>query len=255
MMQGTHLRWPLAASLLLSGFALLCQGSRAPAAPPCTVHGIVFVLDGAGGFEAASRTFQETVAADKMPLEVRGFLWTHGYCRVFADQMHAAHTNRAGRTLADVVSRCREESPGQPIYLVGHSAGCGVVLRAAANLPPGTLERIVLLAPAVAANYDLRPALASACRGIDIFYSKRDWACLGVGILLTGTTDRHWTMAAGKVGFRPILGGPEDAALYSKLRQYPWEPGLGWTGHKGGHYGSYQPAFLRAFVLPLLDAK
>ena len=46
---------------------------------------------------------------------------------------------------------------------------------------------------------------------------------------------------------------PEDAALYSKLRQHPWNSGLAWTGNRGGHYGSYEPGFLQAFVLPLLD--
>jgi pimeloyl-ACP methyl ester carboxylesterase len=254
MKQGTHLGWPLAAFLLLPGCAVLRQeGSIAAAAPPRAVHGIVYFVDGAGGFEAASRTFRATVVEEKMPLEVRGFHWTHGYCRVFADQMHAAHMTRSGQNLADQVLRCREESPGQPIYLVGHSAGCGVVLRAAANLPPDTLERIVLLAPAVAADHDLRAALTSARRGIDSFYSGHDWACLGVGVLLTGTTDRRWTIAAGKVGFRPIITCPGDEALYAKLRQYPWDSSLSCVGHKGGHYGAYQPAFLRAFVLPLLD--
>ncbi|HWG44134.1 MAG TPA: alpha/beta fold hydrolase [Gemmataceae bacterium] len=253
MKQGTRLSWPLATFLLLSSYVVLCPQGAAAAAPACATQGIVFVVDGAGGFEAASRTFRETVIAEKMPLEVRVFHWTHGYCRVFADQMHATHMTRSGRHLADEVLRCHEASPGQPIYLVGHSAGCGVILRAAANLPPDTLERIVLLAPAVATDHDLRPALASACRGIDAFYSRRDWACLGVGVLLTGTTDRRWTMAAGKVGFRPIVNDPGDEMLYARLRQYPWDSSLSCVGHKGGHYGSYQPAFLRAFVLPLLN--
>src|SRR6185312_1883091 len=134
---------------LLPGCAVLRQeGSIAAAAPPRAVHGIVYVVDGAGGFEAASRTFRATVVEAKKPLEVRGFHWTHGYCRVFADQMHAAHMTRSGRRLAGLVLDCQKESPGQPIYLVGHSAGCGVALRAAEALPPNTLERIILLAPA-----------------------------------------------------------------------------------------------------------
>jgi len=96
--------------------------------------------------------------------------------------------------------------------------------------------------------------LRSSCQGIDAFISNRDWCCLGLGTLLTGTTDRCWlTGAAGKTGFQPIIASPQDEALYAKLRQYPWEPSLIWTGHRGGHYGSYQPGFLRAFVLPLFQ--
>lgn len=195
----------------------------------------------------------QTVAEMQLPIEVRDFRWTHGFCRVAADQMHAAHLQRAGRKLAEQILICRQETPDQPIFLMGHSAGCGVILIAAESLPPNTLERIVLLAPAVSAKHDLRPALRCSCRGIDVFTSNRDWACLGLGTLLLGTTDRYWMSgAAGKIGFKPMLACPEDMVLYGKLRQYPWNPSLACTGHNGGHYGCYQPAFLRSCVFPLL---
>ncbi len=234
--------------------ALLCLVRPSPAGPSLPRPGIVFVLDGAGGFEAASRFMSQTIAEVQMPLEVRTYHWTHGFCRVLSDQIHSAHIRREGEKLAQLVRNCRQEAPGVPIYLVGHSAGCGVALRAAENLPPHTLERIVLLAPAVSSKHDLRPALRSTCQGIDVFISNHDWCLLGLGTMLTGTTDRCWTArAAGKIGFQPIVAGPEDEALYSKLRQYPWDSSLNWTGHKGGHYGAYQPGFLRTFVLPLLQ--
>lgn len=243
--------------LCLAAAALLClvRAYSASAADPLPHRpGIVFVLDGAGGFEAASRTLSQTIAQEKLPLEVRTYHWTHGYCRVISDQTHSSHIRREAQNLAQVVLNCRLEAPGIPIYLVGHSAGCGVALRAAENLPPNTLERIVLLAPAVSSKHDLRGALRSACQGVDAFISNHDWCLLGLGTRLAGTTDRCWmTRAAGKAGFQPIVGGPEDEALYSKLRQYPWDSTLSWTGHKGGHYGAYQPGFLRTFVLPLLQ--
>lgn len=220
----------------------------------CLRPGIVFSVDGAGGFEKSSFTIRNTIAELKMPLEVRGFHWTHGYCRVFSDEMHATHMKKEGRRLAELIWSCRHEAPDQPIYLIGHSAGCGLVLNATDNLPPNTLTRIILLAPAVSAKRDLRQALRSSCQGIDVFTSSQDWTFLGLGTLLFGTTDRCWTArTAGKNGFQPIIEGPEDAALYTRLRQYPWDPSLMWTGHKGGHYGSYQPGFLRTFVLPLLQ--
>ncbi len=252
-MRGTPLRWPLAVLLWLLSCAVPCPQARA-IGPFRAPRGIVYAIDGAGGFGVCSQTIRESAAADNLPLEVRTFDWSHGYCRVLADQIHAAHMRQQGRKLAALVLRCRQEWPGRPVYLLGHSAGCGVVLNAAENLPPHSVERIILLAPAVSVNYDLRPALASACRGVDVFYSEHDWACLGIGVLLAGTTDRHRTLAAaGKIGFRPVLTRPGDAALYAKLRQYPWDPSLSWTGHKGGHYGAHQPGFLHTFVLPLLD--
>jgi hypothetical protein len=217
-------------------------------------RGIVFLINGAGGFDASIRSIRKAVASAKVPLEVRTFSWTHGFCRVLSDQMHEAHQKEEGQKLANVLRSCRNEAPGQPIYLLGHSAGCGVALLAAENLPPDTLTRIVLLAPAVSSKHDLRAALRSSCWGIDVFISSHDWVCLGLGTLVVGTTDRCRTArTGGKAGFQPILFDPEDAALYAKLRQYPWDPSLQWTGHMGGHYGTYQPEFFRTFVLPLLQ--
>jgi pimeloyl-ACP methyl ester carboxylesterase len=214
---------------------------------------LVFVVDGAGGFEAASRSLQKTVTEDHLPLNVCCYRWTHGYCRVIADQVHSTHMHREAQKLAELILRCRRECPDRPIYLIGHSAGCGLSLIAAEMLPPNSLERIVLLAPAVSVDRDLRPVLASACRGVDVFYSHHDWVCLSLFVLFTGTTDHRWTRAAaGKVGFQPIIESPQDEALYAKLRQYPWHESLLWTGHNGGHYGAYQAGFLRAFVIPLL---
>ena len=254
MTRGTRACYTLAAVLSLSGCAVLSSTTPPDTAPPpCEVQGIVFAVDGAGGFELFSRTIRNAASLENLPLEVRSFRWTHGYCRVLADQIHAANLRRQGRELAELVLACRREWPERPIYLMGHSAGCGVVLRAAEDLPANTLERILLLAPAVSARHDLRPALASACHGIDAFISYHDWACLGLGTLLAGTTDRCWEFgASGKDGFQPIVNGPQDEALYAKLRQHRWDPSLKWTGHKGGHYGAYQPRFLRMFVLPLL---
>ncbi len=221
--------------------------------PPRAARAVVFAVDGAGGFDEVAPRLDKAVAEAGLPLGVRHFRWTHGYGRVIADQVYFSHVLRQGKKLADAIWRCQEESPGLPISLVGHSAGCAVILAAAEHLPHGTLDRIVLLSPAVSARYDLRPALACARRGIDAFYSARDWVWLGIGVFLIGTTDRRWGPAAGRVGFRPSVQGPADKILFSGLRQHAWSPELSWTGHTGGHDGSHQPRFLREFVVPLLD--
>jgi pimeloyl-ACP methyl ester carboxylesterase len=87
------------------------------------------------------------------------------------------------------------------VYLVGHSAGCAVALAAGDVLPPDSLRRIVLLAPSISADYDVRPALRSARDGIDVFFSSRDVFYLGFGAAITGTADRRWSSpAAGRTG-------------------------------------------------------
>jgi pimeloyl-ACP methyl ester carboxylesterase len=206
---------------------------------------VVFVADGVGGFGSTTAAVREAAAELHLPLCVEEVEWSHGYGRIVADQVDYANIRDNACCLAARI-----------IYLVAHSAGSAVVLIAAENLPPGSIERIILLAPAVSADYNLARALRTSCKGIDSFYSERDTITLGVGIALLGTTDRRWPVAAaGRVGFTPCVETPAEAILYSKLRQYPWDPSVIWTGNNGGHYATYQPCYLRHYVMPLLAEK
>lgn len=217
------------------------------------IRGTAFVADGAGGWSACSKSLRRVVAQTKTPLEVETVQWTHGFGRVLADQCDYANSRLAGQQLAEKILAYRQSCPGQEVYLIGHSAGNQVVLAAAEALPPDSVDRIILLAPAVSFDYDLRPALRASRQGIDVFCSKCDWWFLGVAVHVIGTSDRRWTDAAGKDGFQPVVETPADAALYAKLRQYQWGPELIGTGNCGGHFGPYQPGHLREFVLPLLE--
>src|SRR2546421_5603725 len=109
-------------------------------------HAIVYVADGAGDFRATSAALRRAVVADKLPLYVRTFDWSHGYGRVIADQLDRSHIQSEGQRLAELLCARRQTYPDSPIYLVGHSAGCGVLIAAAERLPPGQVDRIVLLA-------------------------------------------------------------------------------------------------------------
>jgi pimeloyl-ACP methyl ester carboxylesterase len=246
-------RLSLLAVLALAG----CMTARHEVRPPVllagTERGVVYCVDGAGGFQATSIPLSETIAGQRLPLRVEAVDWSHGWCRVYADQTDFAHARAQGRCLAERVAAYRRAAPAGEVYLVGHSAGCTVALAAVEALPPGYVDRVVLLSPALSADYDLRPALRSARCGVDVFSSERDWFYLGLGIGLVGTADRRWGAASGRVGFRPSPATLQDAALYAKLRQHPWNRCQAWTGNLGGHYGAQEPAFLRTFVLPLLQ--
>ena len=74
-----------------------------------------------------------------------------------------------------------------------------------------------------------------------------------MGVAMLGTANRHWEAAAGRVGFRPTIRCADDAPLYEKLHQFAWSSSLAYTGNKGGHYGAYQPGFLKVCVLPLFE--
>lgn len=242
---------------LLGGAVSLSAGARAGAVPSPPLaggeRGLVLVADGAGDFSAASSAFRREIDAAGLPLAVVKFDWSHGLGRILADHTDFAGARRQGRRLAAQVVAARQASPSRDVYLVGHSDGCTVVLAAAESLPPATVERIVLLSPSVSAGYDVRPALRCVRGGLDVFHSLRDRGYLGAAMALAGTADRRWpARTAGVVGFRRLGVGPADAALYAKLFQHSWSPADAWTGNRGGHYGGYQPGYLRNFVLPLL---
>jgi hypothetical protein len=150
------------------------------------------------------------------------------------------------------VALYRQTCPQAHISLVGHSAGCAVVLAATETLPPGTVDRVVLLAPSVCASYDLRCALRNVNETIDVFTSTEDRLVLGWGVTIVGSSDRTCRTAAGLEGFKPVVVCPEDAALYGKMRQHPWEPWMRPLGHDGGHDGCIGTPFLAAQVVPLL---
>jgi pimeloyl-ACP methyl ester carboxylesterase len=241
----------------LLGFALLAAGCATTRERPVscgslsTDADVVFVADGSGDFRTTSAALCEVVRDTGAPLRIETFVWSHGYGRMLADHLdHCNHLDE-GRRLAALVAATRQSCPGRAIYLVGHSSGSAVVLAAAEASPPGSIERVLLLAPAVAHNYDLRPALRNVCQSIEVFASSRDIGALGIGMAITGTADRRWSAASGRVGFTPILNCPGDEVLYTKLRIHPWDPSVEWTGNRGRHYGAIQPAYVRAYLLPL----
>jgi pimeloyl-ACP methyl ester carboxylesterase len=227
---------------------------RACPPPPSNPVGVVFVANGSGDFRTVTTNLGQVVAETSTPLQIETVLWSHGFGRYVTDHLdHANHLTQGSRLAADVTAY-RQAYPGRKVYLVGHSAGCAVVLAAAERLPAGSVDRIILLAPSVCVHYDLRPALCTARGGIDVFYSEEDRLILGLGMEVVGTAEHCCREAAGQYGFTPIVDCPGDAALYAKLRQHRWDPAVAWSGHSGGHYGSNQAGFLRAYVLPLLVA-
>jgi len=230
------------------------QQQHVSVTPPTSLPagGVVFVADGAGDFRATSEALRRAIAAEHLPLALRTFVWSHGYCRVVADQVDLDHAQKEGQRLADLIRVTRQACPEKPIYLIAHSAGSSVALCAAESLPADSVERIILLAPSVSADYDLRAALHASRRGIDVFCSRSDCWYLRISTLVTSLTHGKRCSAAGRVGFHPVIDTPEDAVDYMKLQHYPWQPSMSWTGHDGGHFGYYQQGYLRAFVLPLL---
>jgi pimeloyl-ACP methyl ester carboxylesterase len=236
----------------LAVLLVLCSAAPALAQSRSTAADVVFVADGAGNYQYASKLLRTAIHDSGAPLDVITFVWSHGYKRCLLDQMDLPHAREQGRLLAEVVLAYRHDHPDARIHLLGHSAGSMVILTATEYLPPGTVDCVVLLGPSVSCNYDVRPALRCARGSVEVHYSSHDWMYLGLCTSLVGCADRRYCGASGRKGFVLTIESEADEALLPHLRQHPWQATDRELGNNGGHYGAYQPAYLQARVLPVL---
>jgi pimeloyl-ACP methyl ester carboxylesterase len=237
----------MAALLILAGSWLV--GQEAKAAPPCVHPGIIFVANDAGDTTALTENLCEVLSVNQWPMRVATTRWS-SFGGPARDYNYAALHRAHGLRMAAQVMAAQRAYPGAKIYLMGHSSGAHVVLAAAEALPPGSIDRIVLLSPAVSCTYDLRRALKASREGMDVYTSLQDGVLID-RVDMFGTADGIRDVpAAGVVGFRCPPRSAPDAQLYHLLRQYPFRPEMDSTGNWGYHFGSIQCNFLRLVVLP-----
>ena len=92
----------------------------------------------------------------------------------------------------------RPSQPSDPVFLVAKSGGAGVAVKALELLDEETVERVVLLAPALSPGYDLTAALRAVRREIVVFWSPLDVVILGRGpacsarSIASGPSARAW---------------------------------------------------------------
>ncbi len=242
-------RW--LAVLLIAGF-LVAPSASVPAVEPI-VTGTVFVVGGVGGLDPIQTWAPWTLPRAGVPHHIEVFTWTHGKCRLLRDLQDVRYLLAQADRLAVAVREVQRHEPGRPIYLLGHSAGTGIILAAAEKLPPASIERIILLSAAVSPQYDLRGALRATRRELVSFNSTFDRFCLDWCTSLFGTVDRVYGPAAGLDGFQtPPDLDDEGRRLYQRLVQVPWrlEMVLKWTD--GSHHGPCMPIFLAQMVAPWL---
>jgi pimeloyl-ACP methyl ester carboxylesterase len=188
-----------------------------------------------------------------VPHRIVVFEWTHGKLRPLRDLQDTCYLLERADELAALVSQTLAEEPHRPVFLVGHSAGAALVLATAEKLPPGSVERILLLSAAVSPTFNLCPALRATRHEIVAFSSCCDFFLLGLGTTLFGTVDRCYVAGAGKDGFvRPADLDEEACRLYERLVQIPWRLDLLGEGCGGGHNSPCMPIFMARRVAPWL---
>jgi pimeloyl-ACP methyl ester carboxylesterase len=220
-----------------------------------TLPGVVFVVGGIGGLDPLQYLAPLALPRAGVTHEIRVFAWTHGKLRMIRDLQDQCYLVAQGARLAELVRTYRKGFPGRPIYLVGHSAGAGVVLAAAEVLPPASLERIILLSAAVSPGYDLSGALRATRCEVVAFHFKGDLLFLDLGTRVFGTSDRVYSPAAGLDGFiEPDSLDAEGRRLYERLVQLPWRLEMFFeSAPSGPHHLNCMPVFLARRVAPWLQ--
>ncbi|MDG3006058.1 serine aminopeptidase domain-containing protein [Paludisphaera mucosa] len=216
--------------------------------------GLVLVADGIGGLDLCGRAMARVVRAAGLPYTTWTVPWGHGPGRWYADLSDAAGCEARAADVAETIRLFHARRPDVPIFLVGKSGGCAVMVKALEGLDEPVVERAVLLAPALSPGYDLTRALERVRAEVVVHWSPFDVFFLGLGTGVFGTSDRIRGRGAGLVGFR--TPGPADdprrLAAYRKLRQVRWAAGMSVMGYFGGHLGPDSPRFLARYVVPLL---
>ncbi len=239
----------------LLGFLFRSWFGEPPHVAEANATSLVLVADGCGGVDLCGFGLRYVMGGQAERRLVRVIPWGHGLGRWHADLTDTANHRRWSEAVAAEVVAWREHHPSAQVYLVGKSGGAWIMVKALESLPEGAVEAAVLLAPALSPGYDLAPALRAVRREVVAFWSPLDVVILGAGTWAFGTIDRVHSASAGLLGFRepsPPLGraGPIGPA---RLRQVRWRPAMALKGYLGGHVGPDSPAFLRAYVVPLLS--
>ncbi len=219
-------------------------------------RGLVLVAGGVGGFDLCGTALRYVLAAEGLNYAIHVFPWGHGFMRWFADLTNVSNRDLKAALLADEVRHFRASQPDDPVFLIAKSGGCGVVVKALEQIEEKSVERAILLAPALSPGYDLTAALRAVRSEMVVFWSPLDLLISGAGTRVFGTADRVWTASAGLVGFRippPLaVSGSHPDGQYAKLRQVRWAPRMAASGYLGGHLGPDSPVFLKNYVVPLL---
>jgi pimeloyl-ACP methyl ester carboxylesterase len=218
-------------------------------------RGLVFCLDGVGGYNIGPRWVRDGLDEGGCQCAVYIFNWGYGPAGMFvADIMDETGNKKRAAELARLIENYQGFYPGRPVYLIGHSGGGGMVIFALEEMKPGTrVDGVFLLAPAVDPERNLAPALRHVSGQCLVTYSPADFALMGLGTSVFATMDRKHTVAAGLVGFKMPRGlSPDDQAQYRKLRQAGWDPSFFKKGILGGHMSWSSPWFAREFIAPVL---
>jgi pimeloyl-ACP methyl ester carboxylesterase len=219
-------------------------------------QGYTIVLPGIWGAQPVDYGIVMGLKDGNVPSAIELYDWTDGALRLVHNLRAIDHNQREAHKIAAKIVAYQDRYPGRSVHLVGYSGGAGVAVLTLEALPPGRrVTNAILLAPTLASNYDLRPAIGHTTHGIRNFYSPLDVPILMVLSTAFGTTEGQHVAAAGAIGFQaPKDAGPEAQREYElQVLQQSYNLDMLKDWHPGGHFGWANRTFIAHHVAPLLN--
>jgi pimeloyl-ACP methyl ester carboxylesterase len=216
----------------------------APTPAPSPVAGRVLILPGVGNTRFHLAGFVAATEAQLPSFDVEVRTWGKPFLTIHNLRAHERNVATAASIAAEIAD-WRRAHPDAPFYLVGYSGGGGMATLVTSSLPPDiSIDRLVLVAPAISPDYPVASEVLPHVRELMVNYaSKRDLQ-VGWGTRTFGTIDRKNTASAGAIGF---------TAEHERLLQYHWSAADEPYGHAGNHLAYLNPRWQAAKLLPALD--
>jgi pimeloyl-ACP methyl ester carboxylesterase len=215
--------------------------------PPLTVAplaGRMLILPGVGNTQFHLAGFVASVEQQLPSFDVEVRTWGVPFATIHNLRAHERNVATAASIAAEIAD-WRRAHPTEPFYLVGYSGGGGMATLVTAALPPAVvIDRLILVAPAIAPDYPLASEVLPHVREFVVNYSSERDLQVGWGTRTFGTIDRKHTASAGAVGF---------ATVDARLLQHRWSMADAPFGHLGNHMAYLNPRWQAAKLLPALD--
>jgi pimeloyl-ACP methyl ester carboxylesterase len=214
------------------------------AATPSQAEGRLLILPGVGNtrFHLAGFVAAAEAQLPRFDVEVRP--WGVPFMTIHNLRAHERNEATA-ESVAGEIAEWRRAHPDAPFYLVGYSGGGGMATLVTAALPDDvSIDRLVLVAPAISPDYPLEQEVLPHVREYVVNYASERDLQVGWGTRTFGTIDRKNTASAGAIGF---------AAAHERLLEYRWSAADVAVGHAGNHLAYLSARWQAAKLLPALD--
>jgi hypothetical protein len=230
-MRAAHPLAVLCAAALL--FATGCTSTFTPEAR----HGMVIYCPGAGNWDLGDSGIRDGLRRAGFKGQVASVVWSV-LANPAIDQTLRLNARVAGTRVARAIEKYIDTYPGQPISIVGLSAGTGIAMWALEDLKPGyKVDNVVLLSSSLHYTYNAGPALQHVRGKIYVYYSNLD-AVLAGPMKIFGTIDGvYGGTGVGEVGLKSPVGQERivNIGYKTSYRKY---------GYFGGHTDSTAMAFV-----------